>query len=105
MSKDRAKWLPHYPEPEPGEWISYDCGKDNKGWHLTVGGLFHADVFRAAHSWSVTLNMHVIAQGDDVEELKRIAERHIVARVQKIGPAYRAIRGRLRVAGTDFQDN
>lgn len=98
-SKDHSSWLPDYPEPAPGQWVPYDYGKDIRGWHLTCGPMFHADIGTGQSGYLLTLNLHPLCQGPDVEELKRIAERHIVARVRKMIPAYRVIYGRVRVEG------
>src|SRR5579864_348237 len=89
------KWLPDYPEPEPGQWVRYDYGMSSRGWHLDCGPMFHADIGQGREGYLLTLNLHPISQGGDVEELKRIAERHIVARVRKMLPAYKVIRGRV----------
>ena len=95
---DRSRWLPDYPDPPPGEWVRYDYGKSSRGWTLDCGPMFHADIGMGQNGYLLTLNLHPISQGWDVEELKRIAERHIVARVRKMIPAYRAIHGRARAA-------
>jgi hypothetical protein len=67
-----------------------------RGWHLTCGASFHADICRSGYGYSLVLNMHPICHGDDIEELKRTAERHIAARVRKMLPAHKAIYRRVR---------
>ena len=94
LSTDRKKWLPDYPEPQPGEWVRYDYGKDRRGWYLDCGPMFHADVDLNAGEYTLTLNMHPLAKNSDPEVLKRTAEGHIIARVRKMLPAYRVIYGR-----------
>lgn len=64
--------------------------------------MFHADVYANAGQYSLTLNMHPIAKAADPETLMRTAERHIIARVRKMLPAYRVIFARAR-ASADFQ--
>jgi hypothetical protein len=91
------KWLPNQPEPPPGHWVPYDYGPTIRGWHLTCGGMFHADVGPGQDGYLLTLNMHPITTSWDIDELKRTAERHIVARVRKMLLAYKAIYARTRV--------
>ena len=55
-----------------------------------------ADIYLNAGQYCLTLNMHSIANGSDPENLKREAERHIIARVRKMMPAYKAIYARAR---------
>jgi hypothetical protein len=98
MSQERAKWLPRYPDPEPGQWIEYSYSKDTHGWHLTVGNAFHADVAYRGTRYYLLLNLHPISDGSDPEALKLLAEQHIVARVQKMIPAYKAIYARVNTA-------
>jgi hypothetical protein len=59
----------------------------------TCGGIFQADLGFWGAGYSVRLNMHPPRDGTDPEELRRTVERHIVARVRKMLPAYDAIHG------------
>jgi len=103
---DRSKWLPKYPEPKDGEWISYDYGMNSRGWYLDCGPMFHADVRAMGGEYALSLNMHPIARNGDLEAIKRTAERHIIARVRKMLPAYRVIfvRARAAAAAGDRQE-
>jgi hypothetical protein len=92
----RKKWLPDYPAPRPGEWVKYDHGMNSRGWYLDCGSFFHADVYWNAGRYCLTLNMHPVAKDIDPEALKREAERHIVARVRLMIPAYKAIHARAK---------
>jgi hypothetical protein len=103
MPPDRKNWLPDYPDPSPGQWVRYDYGVNSRGWHLDCGPMFHADIGQGRDGYLLTLNLHPISQGGDVEELKRIAERHIVARVRKMLPAYKVIYGRVRTGCNEDQ--
>ena len=81
--------------PPPGEWTAYSYGKDIRGWHLDCGGMFHADIGPGSNGYVVTLNMHPLGGGWDVDELKRVAERAIVQRIRHMLPAYKTIHARV----------
>jgi hypothetical protein len=80
--------------PSPGEWVAYNYGKGIRGWHLECGGMFHADIWLGAKGYLVTLNMHPLGSGRDVDALKKIAERAIAERVRNMLPAYKVIHQR-----------
>ena len=71
MASDRKpiatnpKWLPEYPDPQPGEWVRCDYGKDRRGRYLNCGPIFHADVSLNAGEYTLTLNMYPIAKDSD----------------------------------------
>ena len=92
----RKTWLPDYPELKPGEWMKYDHGMNSHGGYLDCGSFFQADMHLNAGQYCLTLNLHPIAKGTHAEALKREAERHIVARVRKMIPAYKGIYSRVR---------
>jgi hypothetical protein len=96
---DKHKWLADLPPAAPpGEWERWDYGKDLRGWSLTCGPMFHADVSATARGLTAFLNMQPIAHGQDLEALKRLAELEIVARVRRMLPVYRIIHARVRAS-------
>ena len=94
-------WEAVKPKPPPGEWVAYSHGRDLRGWHLDCGGMFHADSGPGARGYLVTLNMHPLTDGHDIEALKRVAEQAIVDRMRHMLPTYKVIHARVNKLGDD----
>jgi len=74
-----------------GEWQKWTYGTDIRGWTLECGR-FTADVRQVGGgAYFLTLNRHPMMNTPVLEEALDYAEREIVARVERVLPAYRII--------------
>jgi hypothetical protein len=80
-----------------GEWDEWTYGIHMKGWNLECGKL-KADIQQTSPGapYYLSINLHPLASGTDLEALKHAAEAHIAERIRAVLPAYRLIRLRMR---------
>jgi hypothetical protein len=90
---------PPKPTP-PGEWESFSCGNEYRGWVLRCGPAFYAQIHaHAGKEFFSAVNTQALPVQSDLGRAQAAVEEKIVNSVRAMLPAYKVIFERVERRG------